>query len=221
MPYPAGHRAVIREKIVDSARKLFNQHGFDSVSVRQIMAAAGLTHGGFYDYFRGKSDLYTEVLGCFFTDPNWKSRWEGVDVDPGAADVGAQIVRAYLSRQHYDDVENSCPMVALPTDVRRSGKAVKGAFETVFLAMVRMLEQSMDRADRSRHHKARAVAALCIGGVVVARALRSETEADDLRKSCMQVALELASRQVSRDRKTAPRAKATTLAGRRSRGIGR
>jgi AcrR family transcriptional regulator len=209
MPYPAGHRAVIREKIVDSARKLFNQHGFDSVSVRQIMAAAGLTHGGFYDYFRGKSDLYTEVLGCFFTDPNWKSRWEGVEVDPGGADVGAQIVRAYLSRAHYDDIENSCPMVALPTEVRRNGKAVKGAFETVFLAMVRMLEQSMDRADRSRHHKARAVAALCIGGVVVARALRSETEADDLRKSCMQVALGLASPQASRKRKTAPRTTAT------------
>jgi hypothetical protein len=40
MPYPAGHRAVTREKIVDSARKLLNQHGFDSVSVRQIMAEA-------------------------------------------------------------------------------------------------------------------------------------------------------------------------------------
>jgi AcrR family transcriptional regulator len=181
------------------------------------MAAAGLTHGGFYDYFRGKSDLYTEVLGCFFTDPNWKSRWEGVDVDPGAADVGAQIVRAYLSRQHYDDIENSCPMVALPTDVRRSGKAVKGAFETVFLAMVRMLEQSMDRADRTRHHKARAVAALCIGGVVVARALRSESESDELRESCMQVALELASTRVRRDRKTAARARVKH----RSQGIGR
>jgi hypothetical protein len=44
MPYPAGHRAVTREKIVDSARKLFNQHGFDSVSVRQIMA--GTSHDG-------------------------------------------------------------------------------------------------------------------------------------------------------------------------------
>jgi AcrR family transcriptional regulator len=182
------------------------------------MAAAGLTHGGFYDYFRGKSDLYTEVLGCFFTDPNWKYRWEGVAVDPGAADVGAQIVRAYLSRAHYADIENSCPMVALPIEARRNGKAVKSAFETVFLAMVRMLEQSMDRADRSRHHKARAVAALCIGGVVVARALHSETEADELRKSCMQVALDLANPRVSRDRKTAPRAKATTDPVRHRRG---
>jgi hypothetical protein len=37
------------------------------------------------------------------------------------ADVGSQVVHAYLSRQHYQNVEDSCPMVALPNDVARSG----------------------------------------------------------------------------------------------------
>ena len=63
MSYPPGHRAARREKIVDSARRLFNRHGFDGVSVKQIMSGAGLTHGAFYSYFKDKSDLYTEVLG--------------------------------------------------------------------------------------------------------------------------------------------------------------
>jgi TetR/AcrR family transcriptional regulator, transcriptional repressor for nem operon len=78
MPYPARHRAEVKAKIVQSARRLFNRHGFDNVSIGQIMAGAGLTHGGFYSYFGSKSDLYIEVLGCFFTDPNWKNCWEGV-----------------------------------------------------------------------------------------------------------------------------------------------
>jgi len=73
MPYPAGHRNAVRKKIVQSARRLFNRHGFDGVSLQQIMAGAGLTHGGFYSYFASKSDLYVEVLGCFFTDPEWKN----------------------------------------------------------------------------------------------------------------------------------------------------
>jgi hypothetical protein len=47
------------------------------------------------------------VLGCFFTDPEWKSCWEGVHVDLPSTDVGPQIVRGYLSRQHFADVENS------------------------------------------------------------------------------------------------------------------
>jgi AcrR family transcriptional regulator len=191
MPYPAGHRSAVKKKIVESARRLFNRHGFDSVSIHQIMAGAGLTHGGFYSYFKSKSDLYAEVLSCFFTDPNWKSCWEGVEVDLSSADVGPQVVRAYLSRQHFEDVENSCPMVALPSDVARGGKSAKRAFETVFKAMVSVLERSTIENGRPRPATARAIAALCVGGMVVARAMVNRAAADELREACMAVALDL------------------------------
>ena len=45
------------------------------------MSGAGLTHSGLYSCFKSKSDLYAEVLTCFFTDPNWKSCWEGFKLD--------------------------------------------------------------------------------------------------------------------------------------------
>jgi AcrR family transcriptional regulator len=191
MPYPTGHRTEIKAKIIQSARRLFNRHGFDNVSVDQIMSGAGLTRGGFYSYFESKSDLYAEVLGCFFTDPEWKSCWEGVEVDLSSRDVGPQVVRAYLSRQHFEDVENSCPMIALPTDVTRSGESAKQAFETVFSAMVSVLDRSLKQSRRVRCTRAQAIAALCIGGMVVARALQNRTHGDELREACMSVALEL------------------------------
>jgi TetR/AcrR family transcriptional repressor of nem operon len=189
MPYPAGHRDQVKRKIVDSARRLFNRHGFDNVSLGQIMAAAGLTHGGFYSYFKSKSDLYAEVLGCFFTDPNWKNCWEGVHVE--LADAAAQIVRAYLSRQHFENVENSCPMVALPSYVARSNKAAKAAFENVFRAMVTLLERGISTNGRKGQEIAQAVAALCVGGMVVARSAADHAFADELRDSCMKIALQL------------------------------
>ena len=98
--------------MIYSARNLFNRLGFENICLNQIMAGAGLTHGAFYAYFKSKSDLYAEVLGRFFTDPQWKNCWECVHVDLSSTDVGPQIVRAYLSRQHFEDVENSCPIVA-------------------------------------------------------------------------------------------------------------
>src|ERR1700748_43520 len=171
MPYPAGHRAEVKKKIVQSARRLFNRYGFESISVDQIISGAGLTRGGFYSYFESKSDLYAEVLGCFFTDPEWRNCWEGVEVDLASKEVGPQVVRAYLSRQHFEDVENSCPMVALPTDVSRSCENAKQAFETVFQAMVSVLERSAKENGRSRKATAQATAALCVGGMVVARAM--------------------------------------------------
>ena len=191
MPYPRDHRIEVKKKIVQSARRLFNRHGFDAVSLQQIMAGAGLTHGGFYSYFESKSDLYVEVLGCFFTDPEWKSCWEGVEVDLASSQVGPQVVRAYLSRQHFEDVENSCPMTALPTDVARGSVSTKRAFETVFRAMVSVLERSAALDGRPRREQAQAMAALCVGGMVVARAMADRAYADELRDACMGVALEL------------------------------
>lgn len=189
MPYPPGHRSQVRKSIIDSARRLFNRHGFESVSISQIMAGAQLTHGGFYSYFRSKSDLYAEVLNCFFTDPEWKDCWEGVHVDLSSTDVGAQVVRAYLSRQHFEDVENSCPMVALPTDVARSGVAARQAFETVFRAMVDVLARSLNRKRPTNHSTAQAIAALSIDGMVVARTLVDRAHADELRAACLTAAL--------------------------------
>jgi TetR/AcrR family transcriptional repressor of nem operon len=190
MPYPTNHRLAVRKCIIDSARRLFNRYGFENVSIQKIMAGAGLTHGGFYSYFESKSDLYAEVLTCFFTDPDWKNCWEGVEIDMGK-DLGPQVVRAYLSRQHFENVENSCPMVALPTDVARSGKSAKAAFENVFCAMVDLLERSSKTRCSSRPAAAKAIAALCVGGMVVARAIEDGAVADELRGACMSVAMEL------------------------------
>src|SRR6266436_5155722 len=191
MPYPSGHRPVVKKAIIESARKLFNRHGFECVSIQQIMAGAGLTHGGFYSYFNSKSDLYAEVLNCFFTDPEWKSCWEGVKVDLSSGDVGSQVVRAYLSRQHFENVEDSCPMVALPTGVARSGKAARSAFETVFKSIVSVLERSLIQIGRPRRDTEQRIASLCIGGMVVARALVDAALASELRDACMSVALNL------------------------------
>ena len=191
MPYPRGHRQQIKKEIVNSARRLFNRNGFENVSIDQIMSGAGLTRGSFYSYFESKSDLYAEVLSCFFTDPDWKSCWEGVNIDMAAADAAPQIVNAYLSQQHFEDVENSCPMIALPSDVARNGKKAKRAFQTVFKAMVELLELGLDDGVESRHETAQAIAAMCVGGMVVARSIDDRALSDELRDSAMDMALRL------------------------------
>jgi TetR/AcrR family transcriptional repressor of nem operon len=190
MPYPKGHRAEVRARIVESARRLFNRSGFEAVSIDSIMENAGLTRGGFYAYFKSKSDLYIEALGCFFTDPNWSNRWEGVEIDP-ASELAPQIVRAYLSRQHFHDVENSCPMVALPTDIARGDRKVREAFDGVFKAMVKMLDRDMKGTAHPTEDTALAIAAMCIGGMVVARALNDTELADRLRDAATKASFRL------------------------------
>lgn len=52
MPYPPEHKPQIRARIVQCARQLFNRRGFTEVSIDDVMAAAGLTRGGFYNHSR-------------------------------------------------------------------------------------------------------------------------------------------------------------------------
>jgi TetR/AcrR family transcriptional repressor of nem operon len=191
MPYPPQHRDETRTRIVRSAQKLFNQHGFQGVSIDQIMAAADLTRGGFYRHFSSKSDLYAEAMDCFFTNPACGNKWEGVQVDPTRGELGPQIVRAYLSRQHFQDIADSCPMVALPGDVARSGGAAKRAYENALTAMIAHLQRDCGGTGRPDRTEALAIAALCIGGMVIARASDDLTLADEVREAARVTAMAL------------------------------
>jgi TetR/AcrR family transcriptional repressor of nem operon len=155
------------------------------------MAGADLTRGGFYRYFGSKSDLYAEAMDCFFTNPACGNRWEGVQVDPARGDIGAQIVRAYLSRQHFQDIEDSCPMVALPGDVARSGVNAKRAYENALKAMIEHLQTDTAAAGGPDRTAALAIAALCIGGMVIARASEDLAIADEVREAAQVTALAL------------------------------
>jgi TetR/AcrR family transcriptional regulator, transcriptional repressor for nem operon len=37
MPYPTDHRHLTKQKIVRSARRLFNRYGFNAVSIDDVM----------------------------------------------------------------------------------------------------------------------------------------------------------------------------------------
>jgi len=57
--------------------------------------------------------------------------------------------------------------------------------------MVGVLERSVTDEKKHRRAKAQAVAAMCVGGMVVARAIENRMVADELRDACMSIALRL------------------------------
>ena len=68
MPYSARHKHETRQRILESARRLFNSKGFADVSIGEIMENAGLTHGGFYRHFKDKGELYAEAVRRFLCE---------------------------------------------------------------------------------------------------------------------------------------------------------
>lgn len=55
-------RGAVREKIVESARKLFAEKGYANTSIPDLVNAAGVTRGALYFYFKSKDELFGEVF---------------------------------------------------------------------------------------------------------------------------------------------------------------
>jgi TetR/AcrR family transcriptional regulator, transcriptional repressor for nem operon len=183
MPYTRKHKQETRERIVNSARRLFNRRGFTEVTIDQIMQHAGLTRGGFYKHFDTKEQLYSHAVRQFVC-MEAPERWQSKHVDRCAQGhtLARMIVNAYLSREHLDDREGSCPLVALPSDVARGGKAVKAAFRQVLDKMVQVFAANLVEpqappslaaraTDGQGSQRALALVAMCVGAMVVARAV--------------------------------------------------
>jgi AcrR family transcriptional regulator len=180
MPYSLQHKQQTRERIVNSARRLFNRRGFTEVTIDQIMKHAGLTRGGFYKHFETKEQLYAHAVRQFLCMDR-PERWQRRHVDPCAPGqtLARMIVNAYLSRDHLEDREGSCPLVALPSDVARGGKAVKAAFRHVLDKMVQIFASNLAEPQARQH--ALALVAMCVGAMVVARAVDDSGLGDNFR----------------------------------------
>jgi TetR/AcrR family transcriptional regulator, transcriptional repressor for nem operon len=189
MSYPAERRRLTKQKIVRSARRLFNRRGFDTVSIDDVMADAGLTRGSFYSYFESKGDLYAEAVTQILNEKQLLSD-DGVH-HPRAVDSAARFVRDYLSREHFEDIDGTCPLIAFPTDFLREEPRVRQAFETVVKVMIDVFEQALQRNGQAARSRARAIATLCVGGMVLARSIEDPVLADEIREAAMDIALSL------------------------------
>lgn len=200
MPYTAEHKQKTRQRIVESARELFNRKGFTDVSIDEIMARAGLTRGGFYNHFSTKEELFVEAIMAYLHfDPG--TRWKGLDFDPGRHGKARarQLVDAYLSQAHLDDLDGHCPMIALPSDVARASPRVKQAYRQLLEGMAGIFTDSLT-AEPSADARQRglALAALCIGGMVLARTFEDEPFRREVREAAHGAALELVNRRPAR-----------------------
>lgn len=55
-------REATRGRLIDAARRLFAERGYDSTSVTEIAEAAGVTHAMINVYFNGKAGLLYEII---------------------------------------------------------------------------------------------------------------------------------------------------------------
>ncbi len=178
MSYTSEHKAATKAKIVDAARRLFNRHGFEQVSIERIMGEAGLTRGGFYNHFTSKDQLYAETVESFTRCNPFRAEIEQATKPFLPAELARRLVAIYLSDEVLDNADLHCPLFALPGDVLRAGLSPQKAYTQLIRNLTWVFSNAMQgRPDGTE--RAQAMVSICVGGMVLART----TDDEDLRKS--------------------------------------
>lgn len=168
-----------RARIVETASTLFRERGYDGVSVADLMAAAGFTHGGFYKHFGSKADLMAEAAACGFSQSAAKTA--GAD--------STTILTEYLSRKHRDARGHGCTFAALSGDAARQPAAVRKTFADGIESQLATLEREAAALgqDASRDARASGIATLAqvVGALVLSRACPDDSPlADEILEVC-------------------------------------
>lgn len=192
MRYAHEHKEETRQKILKAAARLFRQFGYNGIGVDAIMAEAGLTAGGFYAHFPSKRALFDEALAQALEAGN--TAQTAAAAKSSITDETARLremVKSYLSRQHRDQIADGCPLPVLTPDVARGGTESRENFERLLLQYVTSLEGLLPASASAKRDTALALMAQCVGGLMLARAVKDEQLSDRILKACRRAALKL------------------------------
>jgi TetR/AcrR family transcriptional repressor of nem operon len=114
-----------RARVVATAARLFREKGFEGVGVADLMRAAGMTHGGFYNHFESKDDL--SAAACAYALAQAVERIESV-AEGETDETFDEYRQRYLSRKSRDAEGFRCPMVAFANDVSRQGPELREVY---------------------------------------------------------------------------------------------
>ena len=171
-----------RAAIERESARLFREQGLQGVSVAELMAAAGLTHGGFYGHFASKDALAAVACTKAFDEAveRWEARISGT-TDPKSALTA--LVDGYLSSRNRGLAGSGCPVAALATDVAREpeGKPIKDAYLAGLRRLIGVLVALQFTDDPTRNRSvALAQLSTMVGALVLARATKGHALSNEI-----------------------------------------
>jgi TetR/AcrR family transcriptional repressor of nem operon len=159
--------AETRERIVEAAAAEFRKNGIDRTGLNDLMAAAGLTHGGFYRHFQTKNELIAEASDVAMRNLanhlvetiERRSRQSGVEA----------LTSEYLSTEHRDHPEAGCLLAANAGELARADESIRDVATAGFLRLVDVVAAQYEgRKDVAKRRAIVAVSTM-IGAIAMSR----------------------------------------------------
>jgi TetR/AcrR family transcriptional repressor of nem operon len=156
-----------RQAVINASGRLFREHGFDGIGLKDLMKGAGLTQGAFYKQFASKEDLAAQASKRAMESAAqlWAAATAANPDDPLGAVLGF-----YLSMEHRQEKMDGCPIAALGSDAARQSSTVKEAFETGIRAYLETLGTMISvTPGEETNGKAMAILSTMLGALMLSR----------------------------------------------------
>ena len=161
-----------RETVINVASRLFREHGFDGIGLKDLMEGAGLTQGAFYKQFASKEDLAAQASRRALESVS--SRWSAAAA-ANPKDPLSAVVATFLSTDHREERMDGCPIVALGSDAARQGSDVKASFEAGIRKYLELLDRWVGEAEGEESSgKAMAILSTMVGAMLLSRAVNDK-----------------------------------------------
>lgn len=165
---PGSTRAETHERIVETAARAIREHGYDGVSVADVMKQAGLTHGGFYAHFDSRDAMLEEALDRAASQA--VARMAAVSERAAPGHAIEDMVAAYLSDRHVEHPETGCTLATLGPETVRQSPALRQVATRSAMAIARMLAEQLPGGDTpDNRDRALAMLSSLMGALILAR----------------------------------------------------
>jgi TetR/AcrR family transcriptional repressor of nem operon len=178
MKLTKGKAADNRQRIIETAGRLFREHGFDGIGLADLMKAAGFTHGGFYNHFSSKTALAAEAASSGLKHSNSNLSDALMNEERAGSSGLAKFVERYLSSEHRDDRAGGCTVASLACDAARGNEEIQAGFglgieeELNIFASYFAQNGSKDQGSAfSARERAIQLLSQLVGAVILARAV--------------------------------------------------
>ncbi len=177
-------------RVLDAAGQGFRSHGYAGIGVDGIAKAAGVTSGAFYAHLGSKDKAFSAVLDA--------SLDEVIEAIPKIQnESGVEWVQAfadyYLGRAHRENLARGCAMTTLSPEVVRAAPELHAAYESKMKKIANLVADGLKGGSRDdRLPRAWAMLGVLIGGLTMARAVKTDKLAEEIASSICAAATSVA-----------------------------
>lgn len=190
MEKPPSKKEQTKEKILIAASQNFRSNGYSGIGVDGIAKAAGVTSGAFYSHFGSKDGAFDAALIAGLNEviegiPQFQSNFGKKWVE--------EFADYYLSQKHQNDLACGCAMTTLSPEVVRATSETQATYEKMMSKIIDLAADGLEGGSKEdKRSRAWAMLSILIGGLTMARAVKTKKTTNEIAQSIKATAINAA-----------------------------